>query len=526
MSVDIVRLSGHLSPAQQRSLKSEYSAREKNPTTAFLLCFFLGIFGAHRFYLGQPGQGLLRLILSPLIVPGLIWELVDLFRIDGEVFERNLKLAEELVARAALAQPNAAVEAEALARLDAALREQEAASAPAPAPAPAASSGAAIPAAAPGSVDADVPFARASEPPSQPIAMDAVLADGSASLAAPVHLVQDDDEHTAPPSLEPTTAAHDIWEDAWDEALLAQPPIPPSDQPSADEPPADETYSSRPDVDVTPDAVAYVPIADAEWAPLGDAGVSVRAVRPDPTDRPWDPGGPPPTADVGEGRSARVRVALPELTAYEAEIAGAASWVVPVSSARTPPSVPPAARSEMPITPSWSGKASSAQEELPTLIFYPADTDEPQTSSAVQKETLAALAGSAATAGAAERATGEPEITIPALESSSTPKAAPEPAAYEAHVTEELHDQPNEGTRRVVKRVRVVRRLVVNGQVVHEASAEQIVDPDADTTETATALREALGSTDPETLAALANVPLPEAPSDVTDPPPDPSAQR
>jgi hypothetical protein len=68
--------------------------------------------------------------------------------------------------------------------------------------------------------------------------------------------------------------------------------------------------------------------------------------------------------------------------------------------------------------------------------------------------------------------------------------------------------------------VRVVRRLVVNGQVVQEATAEQVVDADADTTATVANLQQTLGTTDPETLAALSAAlpPAPERHGDIGSP--------
>lgn len=48
---------------------------------AFLLCFFFGVFGVHRFYAGKVGSGIAMLVLTitvvGLIVTG-VWALVDL----------------------------------------------------------------------------------------------------------------------------------------------------------------------------------------------------------------------------------------------------------------------------------------------------------------------------------------------------------------------------------------------------------------------------------------------------------------
>jgi TM2 domain-containing membrane protein YozV len=51
---------------------------EKRILPAFLLCFFFGVFGAHRFYAGKIGTGILEL----LTIGGFgIWWLVDLILI-------------------------------------------------------------------------------------------------------------------------------------------------------------------------------------------------------------------------------------------------------------------------------------------------------------------------------------------------------------------------------------------------------------------------------------------------------------
>lgn len=51
------------------------SATDKRILPAFLLCFFLGFLGVHRFYVGKIGSGIAQL----LTVGGLgIWALIDL----------------------------------------------------------------------------------------------------------------------------------------------------------------------------------------------------------------------------------------------------------------------------------------------------------------------------------------------------------------------------------------------------------------------------------------------------------------
>lgn len=48
---------------------------EKRILPAFLLCFFFGIFGFHRFYAGKIGTGILHLLTLGVLG---IWTLIDL----------------------------------------------------------------------------------------------------------------------------------------------------------------------------------------------------------------------------------------------------------------------------------------------------------------------------------------------------------------------------------------------------------------------------------------------------------------
>lgn len=59
----------------------------KSKTTAYLLWFFLGAFGFHRFYLGKVGTGLLFLFTLGFL--GIGW-LIDLFTLGGQVELYNL----------------------------------------------------------------------------------------------------------------------------------------------------------------------------------------------------------------------------------------------------------------------------------------------------------------------------------------------------------------------------------------------------------------------------------------------------
>ncbi len=64
--------------AEPAASSAQAGSSDKKILPAFLLCFFLGILGVHRFYVGKIGTGILHLIT----LGGLgIWTLIDFIMI-------------------------------------------------------------------------------------------------------------------------------------------------------------------------------------------------------------------------------------------------------------------------------------------------------------------------------------------------------------------------------------------------------------------------------------------------------------
>jgi len=87
-----------------------FDANKKSALIAYLFWFFLGGFGAHRFYGGKTGSGIVQLVmlvlgfvllaaggLGLLVLGALgIWVLVDAFLIPGWIRSQNTMLAQSL----------------------------------------------------------------------------------------------------------------------------------------------------------------------------------------------------------------------------------------------------------------------------------------------------------------------------------------------------------------------------------------------------------------------------------------------
>ena len=89
---------------QERLLIEQRITNEaSNVVVAYLLLIFLGIIGAHRFYMGRTGSGAAMLILTLTVVGmpiTLIWAFVDLFLLPGIAREEREAMRQRLITEA------------------------------------------------------------------------------------------------------------------------------------------------------------------------------------------------------------------------------------------------------------------------------------------------------------------------------------------------------------------------------------------------------------------------------------------
>lgn len=476
MSVDFDRMAAHLPADQRKQLSRQYRRGAKNDTTAFLSGFFLGIFGAHHFYLGEWVRGFAHLVIpvavaaailigiaaglpslpiaiivAALLLVAVIWEIVDLFKIDDNVHGRNLKLAESLVGAGALADNS--VLTDAVSRLDSAVTGAAVAGVAAAGVASAAGTAGAT--GAMGGISAeDVSAARA------------LAGDHSGAImeefdSSTTKYISDDPNATSPGA-----------PGSWSETMATAPAA------SAADPSAGDTLDMP--------APEYVTHTHTEtYNSVTDSYQFDRS--PDST----QPMAIPTAADPDATWPNR----LPEGVAAGAMMAGASG----VPGAGDSPLVVDASTTQRDMTDAHPyaqhGGLIADVEANPTQPVY---VELPPESEAAGGEAarfgLMGAAGAAAGAGAAYLATHADEPPAPPVVA-DTPAAAPETMPEAA---------PTSGP--LLKRIRMKRQIVVDGQVVREEVVEKLVPVDTDTSSLVAAMDTELGHASKEEIAHMANL--------------------
>lgn len=559
MSVNFDELAAHLDRQRRDETKKQYEERSANATAAFLLCFFLGYLGAHRFYLGQWRSGLAHLVIfllgaagvvagfftsaplnaalwvigGALILASLIWEIIDLGRIDDEIHKRNLLLAEGLIAGALLADHT--VLDNATSKLDEAVQtaaaQSRAASAPSYDPS----------ATLPGMISAeDLAQAKALAEESgraaisyQEVSNFTVSATsderaGETTPPEPVSLTETEvvaEEPTAaeaPPAVETQTATHS--EEAYrvtdteetdrvtgpsaaealglGAAALGAAGLGAAALEAAQAPAEPEAPAPEPVAEVAPLAAEYAEPAGSEEVGGGDV---------------TDLGSPnrfDPASDVAFGGSRPTYVTLPLPAVQHDPIVAAMPATdepLTISAEGSEASPAPTAESYVPPVPEiYNAAPEPAYAPAPgwDTATTPMTPPEPATAATEPEEShdieaaaglagLGALGAGALTAAALSHAheaetPTEPIPATPAEPVAATPEvAAAGPAAPK------------------MKRIRVKHRIVVEGQVVREETVEREIPADEDMGEAARRIQaelEASHNATPDEIARLANL--------------------
>ena len=82
-----------LDPAEQAQFESAYARQRKDPTVALLLSIFFGGLGVDRFYIGDIGLGVAKLLT---LGGAVIWTIVDWFLIRSATAAKNTEAIREV----------------------------------------------------------------------------------------------------------------------------------------------------------------------------------------------------------------------------------------------------------------------------------------------------------------------------------------------------------------------------------------------------------------------------------------------
>jgi TM2 domain-containing membrane protein YozV len=517
MTVDIKRLTAHLSQSQQDEITKAYKKQAENETAAFLWCFFLGWMGAHRFYLRQWGQGIIHLILAlitiviavggalagvdptiivvaalPFGVAALIWEVIDLFRIDDEVAAMNLRLAETLIAGTMLADTSVLQQAQTklgevlhhVAAEDSQSTEGEEA---AVATAAAQTDAAAEP----------VLTGSLSETP-----VEAVAATGATveRYEATTTTRVSEDPNAGQKDDQPVPAGTKDWSVTETQSADTLGSAEPGPGDATEGTHIAETvtlahtesgYSSTDSIDTVINESAEIAEDTGEAVIAADMTTMSAAESEAPT---W-PNLPPvaPASEANPIDYTDLGEPVPMTPVADVDGAGATPLIVALGEDVTSPP-PPAAASYSPVTesevaPVMEDESDSTPVEsyippiVPVVELDAGDTEAVTAPTEEEEgpETLAELAGLATATGIAVDVAEPAEPEVPAGMPEAVEAAAVVETAVEAAPPPEVaHAEQIEPASHLLKRIRVTRQIKVNGEVVEETSAEELIEADAD----------------------------------------------
>jgi len=92
--LELQQLVASLPQQSQAAFLVQYNAQKKDPTTAVVLALLLGGFGAHKFYLGHTGLGILYLLFCWTGIPEIVG-FFEAFTLTRSVIQKNRESARE-----------------------------------------------------------------------------------------------------------------------------------------------------------------------------------------------------------------------------------------------------------------------------------------------------------------------------------------------------------------------------------------------------------------------------------------------
>jgi len=96
MTRELSERDGGLSTGELSYIEAQVINDAPTVGMSYVFWLFLGIFSAHRFYMGKPGSAILQ-IMSYFVLVGIVWWIVDGFRMGSMVEERKDQLRGRLI---------------------------------------------------------------------------------------------------------------------------------------------------------------------------------------------------------------------------------------------------------------------------------------------------------------------------------------------------------------------------------------------------------------------------------------------